>query len=333
MLRQAVRRLQSGSLFLSGPRRVGKTSFLMALSERLKQSAGYRAIYFDAEGCLDALGFVEGLSAAVQAAPGLGEEIIVSDRIGAASLSSTRPEVEDEKERLHYTTSLLYDFVDELERDGKRWFLLIDEFDLLLHRLDGYAAEFLNILRGFRLRQTDRPFVTWLFATTFSRVHFHQAADIGAALNDLYPLHLGPLRAEDADTLLALLAESYDISLPGAAREAISKQLGFLSPFYLQLIFSFLLDIYDGRDEPVSEQHIRDVIEQLLSPHYRSYLDSIESDLQHFLGPQYGPVAVDMLAFCASAHDGCSAEDLLGVGMKSVGHQAYALELADILDF
>lgn len=255
-LERLKRNVRNGNALLTAPRRVGKTSLVLRFCE-LERREGRWAVFLNVEGCHDELAFAEKLIDALSEG-GLHPEplgrislifrkarqALSGLKVGAAGVDMEMGAAEDPD---HSTLGRAVESIFRKIESGDRPVLVaIDEMPELLLALgrDDHGPErvsrLLHWLRG--LRQTHRKNVRWIFLGSIGLDSFVDDRDLRKAINDLTPLHLDALSAEEAHEFLSRLGESNGLPLGEDARTRIIDHVGWPLPHHLQIVFHALVD-------------------------------------------------------------------------------------------
>ncbi len=314
------RALDGNNLLLLAPRRVGKTSLMKRLVHLAPQN-GYKALYLTVEGAADEADFVQrffsGMAKHPDISPTLGDRAAGSrlgrllkrvKKVGVPGLSLEL--TDEEKEHWPETLGAL------LGRLDTSWLLAVDELPLFILKLlredpDGErAASFLHNLR--QLRQ-NLPQVRWLIAGSIGLDTVTARHNLTDAINDLHLTTLGPFSNPIADTFLRELAKSHSLNLDDQVRSHILDRLEWLLPYYIQLIFSKLLDIApaDG-NRAIRIEDVDGLFEHLLEPVNKSYFDYWRQRLREELGTPDDGHAIALLNAACQDPAGASRSTLQG---------------------
>ena len=282
-LEECWRSLEITSVFLVGSRRVGKTSFLRKVWADAK-THGFDSVYVDLSPCRDELALVQQLyTASLQRDEGsilwrsignswLRKVLKRLPAIGPSGLS-----IEFRPDGLSWNR--LGDALPEvLSNSGRQWLIMLDEMGVFLDRLasqplDGRARaeQFLFWLRQVRLQYEN---IRWVISG--ERVLDTILSDLPGlgAFNDLRMVQLGAYDASTADELLQALCSTHEVVLSSVVRKLILRRVGWLAPYYLQLVFSELRNV----EGPVTQTQVDRVIDALTTPPiFDSWRDRLSS--------------------------------------------------------
>ncbi len=285
---------------------------------------GFQAIYLTVEGATDEADFVQRPYRAVaekdprviDAFLSLAKESVFHSlikrvrKVGAMGVSVEL----SEQARKNWADSVLT-LGNALARIETPWLLAVDElplFVLKLLRADDSgerAALFLHRLRELRQNQ---PQLRWLLAGSIGLDTVTGRYNLGDTINDLQMTGLGPFAEETAENFLRELATSYGVTLPPQVCNYIIEHLEWLLPYYLQLIFSELLDhIGEGEKSPNPET-VDSLFERLLEPANKNYSDYWRQRLHEELGSPDDDFAITLLNAICHAPEGAGRQILQG---------------------
>lgn len=253
-IRQANRLLDGGhSLLLSAPRRIGKSSFAKRLIDE-KKGQNWKCVYIDLEETTTEEGFLRLVIEAFsknriwkQVFEGMSKGLSsVLERIDKISLGPVELNLAKNEDR-----ESLYKNLKDLVRHDENTFIVVDELTLFLSVLnkkeDGSekVAFILNWLRS--LRQVSKTKVQWLFCGSVGLRNFTAALNLGYTINDLMEFSLDELSRDEAAGLLLGLCKSEDVEMGDEVVEYTLNRLYWNIPYFIQIIFSKLVEDYDGK--------------------------------------------------------------------------------------
>lgn len=322
--RQMWRRLESDSLLLLAPRRIGKTSLMRELCAEAGQHQ-FNAFALSFAACADELACVRELSKALaDAAP---KQIVNMQK----ALKSLLPNLKSLKfgplgielsaaEQPDWRTlgEALTRSIGELEG---RWLIAVDEVPVfllgLLKRDDGLAR-----VRGFLywwrdLRQQHHQNIRWILAGSIGLDTVAARHGIGDTVNDLIPTPLGAFDKATADRFLSALAAGADIQLSPATRKAMISAIGWPVPYYLQILFAELQERVDDGAKP-GPKLVEQLVEDLLGPTHKAYFDYWRQRLTDELGSPEDSQAIRLLDHCARDPAGASRDTLSQALAKAI---------------
>jgi len=309
-------------VLLLAPRRVGKTSLLLALQAETNKTDGTSGSYVSVAAARDERHFVELVLDSIYAT-GAGAKLrpnrmgswlqrkgrqIRGVKVGAAGatagidLHSGGDGWQEDANRA----------IVSILRSDLQWLILIDELPTLvltIAQLDPSGQRVRAFLQWFRdLRQLP---------AALGKLRFVLAGSVGLdsvtrrhllthTINDLRDWRLGPYDTTVADHFLKELAGAYQVDLGAELRREICDHAEWLIPYHLQVIFSALRECSGGRTP--SKTHLKQAIEALLAR--KTYFNSWVERLREALGTPEDKFARLVLATCASDPRGATRSSL-----------------------
>lgn len=320
------RDLETDSLLMLSPRRIGKTSILRRMQQQAADHGFEGALFMDVSACRDELGFVQQLSTAlletdrterlwnaIQNSP-LAKVIGRVQKVGGVGVNiEFRTDGSAGWERLGESLA------ESVDRMDGRWLLLIDELPIFIANLmtgedsRSRVRQFLYWLRKIRLQY---PKLRWLLTGSIGLDTIAARLSVSDVINDLRIVAVGPFPRETADRFLLELGHSYQLELSPAVRSRLVERIGWLAPFYLQLAFKQLRE----ETPPLTVESADRAIDSLLEPQYRVHFDYWRQRLNLELEASDAAHARDLL--------NAAARDPRGVSLSTLS-QALAKELQD----
>lgn len=273
-IRKANRLLDSNhSLLLSAPRRIGKSSLAKRLIEE-KKKQGWKCVYIDLEETTTEEGFLHMVIEAFkkngvwkQFAEEMSKGLAsVIERIEKVSVGPVDFNIGKKEEQEN-----LYKNLKELIKHDEDTFIVVDELTLflgILNKSKGGAEKVAFILNWLRsLRQVSQTNVRWLFCGSVGLRNFTSAMNLGYTINDLTEFGLDELTREEAVGLLIGLCQSENIEMSEALVDYTLDKLHWNIPYFIQVIFSKLVEDYDNG---ISKESIDAAYSKLCSENYLS---------------------------------------------------------------
>lgn len=313
--------LESSSLLLLAPRRVGKTSLMRKL-EGDARSRGWRCFHLDVAACRDEFDFIRRLyEEAAKTDPALSKHFKEAvdafkgflGRIRKISGGGANIEL-DTAEALTWNEwgKRLIDLLKSVEGN---WLIQIDELPVFLLNVlhedgdNGWSRIqlFLNWLRTLR-QESDN--IRWVFAGSIGLDTVARKHNLVKTINDLRITHLGAFDDPTARSFLAELGSSYGMALSKEAIDRILERLGWPLPYYLQLIFDRLHSLYPQKGASPSPGDVDKAYEELLAADKRNYFDTWSERLDEQLDKVDADLARIVLAEICRDPKGTSTDTL-----------------------
>ncbi len=260
-LKELLRSIKNGNhVLILAPRRVGKSS-VVAETERLLSADGWKVVSVDVQHAEDEAGFLQLINEAisesqVQLDKTVGESIKSGIRAFRSALRGTKVaaagaqlEVSESETTWEEAANPLRAQIKRLSKTDERILFSMDELPIFLHSLlqreDGKkrVQRILNWLRS--VRQACGSKLPWLMCGSIGLDSFVHKHELEGSINDLTEMTIGAFASDDAKGLLQRLAnaESEIGELTDDVVDEILRKVGWLLPYYLQLMFHSLMSI------------------------------------------------------------------------------------------
>lgn len=344
--RQIWEYLHGDDLLLLAPRRVGKTSLMLRLRDTA-DARGLEAAYVSVAGAEDEVGFVRKLYESVSKM-GSGAEVLKRlrkgpigrhlKRVRKVSFSGLGFELGEGDPWEELGAGL----ADALDRHQGRRLMLVDEvpvFVLKLIRRDpsgDRARQFLSWFRELRQNPDRQGGLHWLLAGSIGLDTVAARLRFGDTINDLYLVRLGSFERDTARLFLRRLSVAYSFPIPDDALEHALDRVGWLIPYYLQLLFRELRTYCENRGAAADVEAVDRVFEDLLSASKKGYFDYWRQRLDEELGQPDAGSALLLLNAAATDPNGvarASLEQLLAERVSEPEARSERLRyLVDVLE-
>jgi len=313
-------------VLLLAPRRVGKTSLLLALQSNVSRERSATGVYVSVAAATNELQFVKILIQAIyETKPGrrlkpnaiaawLGRHgrRLKGVKVAGSGIDldgAPTPEWQDEADKAFAAIAAV----------GTPWLFMIDELPmlvLLLARSDPSGTRVRNFLQWFRnVRQLPRGIenLRFVLAGSIGLDNVTRRHRLTDTINDLRDWRLGPFTRELADRFLGELAHAYRLKLAPDLRDAICDRAEWLIPYHLQAIFSALRRECSGTSATIAL--LDRAIDALVSR--KAYFTYWDERLHDAFGAPEDGLARTMLATCARDARGTTMTKL----QRSLTHQ------------
>lgn len=238
--------IQDGnSLLLSAPRRVGKTSFAKKILSQAKDK-GWNIFEINLEKIKTETGFVKEFIKNIQEQSWWENFKQKSgDKITQILESiETGVEYQDVKTsfKLKSTKEDVYEKLYQLLDHDEQTIIMVDELAIFLSHLlkSGENGKddtefFLNWLRSFR--QITGTKIRWIFCSSISIDSFANKHALSHTINDVMSFKIDAYSRDSSEKFLKLLCKNYSIEMSDELIEYTLDKIGWLLPFFIQLIF------------------------------------------------------------------------------------------------
>jgi hypothetical protein len=275
------RRLDAQShVFLSAPRRVGKTSIMRFLED--KPRPGYCFVYVITESVDTAEAFYKKLLNALMESKAVSElreksqrarNLLASvlERVKAIEIAGFKLELNagpDASYQQAFETVL-----SSLETEGTTVVLMIDEFPQTVENIRerhgaAEAVRFLQIQRT--QRQQASAALRFIYTGSIGLPALVKKLSSAPLINDLNTVEVPPLTPEEAWDLVDRLLRYAEVPVAPGALEYLTGKIEWLIPFHLQLAAQEIIDVYESEKQEIGEAQIDRALAQII--HYRNDL-------------------------------------------------------------
>jgi hypothetical protein len=328
---------EGANILLTAPRRVGKTSLMREVAERLEHR--YICLEIDLEGAQTAADAVVQLSLATRPHLALWDRtknIFKNLLSGVESLSVDELSIKLRDGLGSDWQARADDLLVGLAAAEKPVLLLIDEFPILVSRLLKGRD---YVVTPERIEKAE-ALLSWLRSNAAKHqghLRFVVTGSVGiepvlrqgglsATLNTFTPFDLGAWDEETALGCLFALASQYEIQLAAETAREVTARLGLCIPHHVQLFFHHLYE--DARRRGAGTIETNDVErvynERMLSSRGHAELSHYEERLRLVLGGDLLPLALDLLTEAA-------VEGVLRQDAAMVLQKEYESERADVI--
>lgn len=311
IVNRIYRRLAGGShLFLSAPRRSGKTSIMRFMEDNPRE--GYLFLYITVEDVSDSEDYFKVLS----------EELLKSEAIGKLAKLSEKAKsrltrfieqfkkikvfnVEFEtnpRETPRYSEEF-ENLLRELETDGETICIMVDEFPVALERIakskgTDEAVHFLHTNRG--LRQKAKPGIRFIYTGSIGLPNIARKLDATSTINDLSIVEIPPLTLEEGRDMSRQIFATHGVKITGDCIDYMLEKIEWLMPFFIQLVIQMIIDEVESENShPVSTSLIDKVLTKASNHRNNIYFESYYSRLDKTLPADESRTAKEILSIIA----------------------------------
>ncbi|MBN2444026.1 MAG: AAA family ATPase [Spirochaetales bacterium] len=279
------------SIFIPGPRRIGKTS--LAQEFMRQNDKAYRFIYFDLEGKQSLLEFCEDLLREMKSKQMIFKDIWDTLSGMFQSVEALIAEVRLKKLEfpLKDVMRMCEDILKRLTKENM--VLVLDEFsDFLFHLSERREVElFLSWLRSLRHKNYIRMIVTG----SVNIISTVEELNCMNYINDLPPVAIQPLTRDEVRDLITELLKEKNILLKGKAQSFVLDKLTDGIPFYLQLFADKIMDEHENM-EITDLKEIKPFYLKLIEYDYPAFID-MHDRLNRYLEEKERKIAITLLSY------------------------------------
>jgi hypothetical protein len=295
------------SIYLSAPRRVGKTSILKYLEEFPKEN--YYFIYVITESVDNSNDFFKAIF----------EELIKSDAIKKLEQISSsiknaitsvlgrvksiyKVELREGEESDYY--EILVELLSQIKAEFGRVVIMVDEFPQtiqnVLDKADNKTAEtFIQKNRELRHHKHVHDKINFIYTGSVSLFPMIEKVTSLTSINDLRTVEVNPLTHEQAMEFIRLLMENEEFSLNEDLINYILKKVSWLIPFHLQLIQQEIVDVYESTGEAIDPEAVDLAYEQIIHTRNKPQFEPYFSRLAKIFKGDEHDFALEVLMYTA----------------------------------
>jgi len=259
IIKKIYRRLDAGNhLFLSAPRRAGKTSIMRYLEDFPKE--GYAFIYINTEDIADGEEFFKLIanellnSSAIEKMTKVSEGSKSIFRQFAENISKIKIwnfEVQLNKGQPPKYKDELENLMRKLHTESFKIVIMLDEFPVTIENIkkvksEREAVNFLHINRS--IRQQANQGIQFIYTGSIGLPTIASRLKATATLNDLNTLEIPPLSIEEASTFSKQILDTYQVRYDEEVIPYMLAKLQWLMPFFIQLVIQVMIDEFDERN-------------------------------------------------------------------------------------
>ncbi len=306
IINKLYRRLASGShIFISAPRRAGKTSIMRFLEDHPQD--GYAFVYIRVEDVKDVEEYFQVLSESVLESKAVGRLLKTSEtaknifdafaeRIKSIKLFNIEIETQD-KERPTYSKEF-EQLMQELDTKDLTIVLLIDEFPIALEEIakstsNQTAIQFLRTNR--KIRQGAKEGLLFVYTGSIGLPNIARQLEATSAINDLNVVEVLPFSKEEATDFTQKLFHSHAVHFEKDVIPYMLHKLEWLMPFFIQLIVQLLIDEFEVSQQGITTETVDTVINKASSHRNNIYFANYYSRLKKSLPKAESDLAITIL--------------------------------------
>ncbi len=323
--------LETDSVLLAAPRRVGKTSIMFRLLDR--PAKGWKVVLLDAQTfstCEDLVAeLVIKLSRMHSNRRGFLRKLF-------ADFKETIAEMEIWKLRIKLREKLKGRWRDDGEAalldaasGADRLLLIVDELPVMLHKMmqcEASAREAQGLLDWLRFLRLHPDLNTGLRMLVGGSIGLPRIASyLGSShkINDLLQTEVGPFGRETARDLVRELLASRGIELGTEVMEAFLDQVGTFVPIFLQILAACVAnEIRERKAEPTPELVRECYNTRAMGPEYRLSFEDYFERLSRYYTAKEAQAARRVLRELAVATDPVPCNALLAAYFDELGDDA-----------
>lgn len=344
--------LDGNNLMLPSPRRVGKTSFALALMNRAKKE-NWETIHINLEQSPDEFRFLEQLIEQLKKL-----SVLHRMRDAGSGLIELMGRIKAKMEVGEVTLGLeweankrdVYKEIAKLLDHSQSTLVFFDEVAVLLGHIGSSekpgrgAGEFLHWLRSLRIEPDSK--IRWIFCSSVGIENFTRMHRLSETINDFKSLDLKAFSTEESLEMLERLGADNAFELPLDVRIRVVERLVYGLPFFIQLMFEQMKNLHFTHGKEIKPDLANEAFELLSEGrHFNTWIERIEKQYDRLSTP-----AFLLLKAIAQHPAGCSRlvlkntllrlnadlndiDNQLGMLLQMLRHDGYLLEAENKFDF
>lgn len=268
-----------GSMQLSAPRRVGKSSILKSLMDT--PAPGYYFVYIDVESARDAQNFYRKIYKEILKSDFLtkGKQVWQQLKDGSNHIFGRLKNIKigvlgeiglNEDTPVDYEEELI-NFLSGLNIGENKLVILIDEFpEVLLNIVEDrngetqLARNFLQSNRALRNNDALRGKVQFIYTGSSSLNLTAENLNSSELINDIASVPIDPLTPLNAADFVTLILKEYGYTIDRPRMDYMIEKVEWLIPFYFQLMIQEIIDM-TGPEESISKETINNAVNKVSS--------------------------------------------------------------------
>ena len=298
VIRKIRRSLRNGNqVYLSAPRRVGKTSIMNFLLDN--PEADEQFVYVITQSIDDANAFYRELAKAVMESPAFGKvskasetlKKVVKGLLEHVTLKVSLPGFEvstNNSQPLNFQLEF-EKLLEALDLDGLRLVIQVDEFtetlDNVLNTQGKEPAR--RFLQSFRELMHNRKLtgkVQFLLTGSIGLQPLVKKLESSDLINHLHVVDIPPLSDDEAADLLRRLLDEARVEMPDEPLRRVLTKIEWLMPFHVQLLAQELIDVYESTDRPLDDALADRAFDQIFHHRNKIYFEQYYERLKKRLG-------------------------------------------------
>ena len=267
IIRKIYRRLEAGShIFLSAPRRAGKTSIMRFLEDNPKK--GHAFIYINTEDVDNSEEFfktvceklltsnaVEQMTKAAESSKTVFKQFtenISKIKVWHFELQLNKtnaPQYKDELEKL----------MRKLDTGEFKIVIMLDEYPVTIENIRNKfgAVEAINFMHANRnIRQEAKRGIQFIYTGSIGLPTIAKRLEATATLNDLNVLEIPPLKMTEATVFSKQILDNYKIEYAPDVVSYMLNRVEWLMPFFIQLVVQKMIDEFDETGKKLTRESV-----------------------------------------------------------------------------
>ncbi len=305
------RRLDSGSnIFMSAPRRAGKTSIMRFMEEFPRK--GYAFVYINVEDIEDEEDFFQALSESLLSSEAVGRLIRASKKAQSIfeefaehvkSIKVWNIAIETQSKEAPRYSKEFEKLMSRMDTSDFTIVLLVDEFPVTVEQIEKKTGSeeskrFLHTNRS--IRQRAKRGIQFIYTGSIGLPNIARKLDATATINDLNVVEVPPLTQAQANRFTIKLLKSYDVKYARGVISYMMLELKWLMPFFIQLVVQMLIDEFETNEQMITKETIDKVFDKASNHRNNIYFENYYSRLDKSLLKEEASLAKQILSQIAT---------------------------------
>jgi len=311
------------SVYISAPRRIGKTSLMYQAGEALTRK-GHTCLFFDLEGYATPSDWLSGWFVKVV----LGKETKLADKVSIVlknlckDMGTSETVAEGALKGLFDTSNWrnrgndIFDaLVNSLEED-KRLIVFLDELAVMIEHFKDKKADqkteadfFLSWLRSVQQKHCDK--LSFVVASSIGLPPLLSKLGLSGRMNSFSTFLLDAWNHETAVRCIQALARGEKMTISNDVARCMVEHIGWCSPFYVQLFFDVLKD--ECRDRVCTREDAAKIYhEKVVRGQKGNYqLNHLEERLRNSFSEREYTLAMQILSCLSKTDEAVAGKELV----------------------
>lgn len=307
IVERIYRRLSGGGhLFISAPRRSGKTSIMRFMEDNPRD--GFTFLYITVEDVSDTEDYFRVLSEELLKSEAIGKLAKLNEKAKRSLTAFTERfkkikfslfEIEmNQPEKARYSEEF-ENLLRELDTEGATICIMVDEFPVALEAIakakgTDEAIHFLHINRG--MRQKAKPGIRFMYTGSIGLPNIARKLNATSTINDLTVVEIPPLTIEEGMEMSRQIFSNHKVQVPDESIRYMLDRIEWLMPFFVQLVIQMLIDEWEAESSrPVSTALIDEVLVKASNHRNNIYFENYYSRLDKTLPVEESQTAKKIL--------------------------------------
>lgn len=295
-LRRAIR--NGSGVYLSAPRRVGKTSIMHFLRDNSEADQQY--VYAITQSIDSVDGFYKEIAKQVIDSPAFRTMSKVTDtlkKVAGGLLQRINLKVSvpfldvslDKGDPVNFQTDL-EKLLEELDLGGSKLIIMVDEFtetldNIFLKHGKQEARRFLQTFRELMHNRKLTDKVQFLLTGSIGLQPLVKKLEASDLVNQLQYVDIPPLTEGEAHILFRRLIEPETIQIDDETVSFILQKIDWLMPFHVQLLVQEVIDVYESSGNPIDRAKADKAFQQVFHQRNKIYFEQYYERLKKRLEP------------------------------------------------